>query len=102
MLRETLAKVTECLYVAVRPVYVPVAMAEVNVRHDKYTAAIQEPRYFGEFLGLKGPYIFKETLGNDDVETLVIKPNRHVGEIGLDQIRCRVMDGYIDTVVFDI
>jgi hypothetical protein len=102
MLCEALAEVTEILHVAVRPVYIPVTMAEVNVRHDKYTAVIQELRYFGEFLVLEGPYIFKKTLGNDDVEPLVTKPNRHVGEIGLDQIRRRVMYGYIDTMVFDI
>jgi hypothetical protein len=102
ILRETLAKVIESLHVAVRPVYISVAMAEVNIRHDKYTAVIQELRYFGEFLGLEGPYIFKKTLGNDDVEPLVIKPNWRVGEISLDQIRRRVMYGYIDTIVFDI
>ena len=77
-------------------------MAEVNIRHDKYTAVIQEPRYFGEFLGLEGPHIFKKTLGNDDVETLVSKPDRRLEEIGLDQIRRRVMYGYIDTIVLDI
>jgi hypothetical protein len=102
ILRETLAKVIESLHVAVRPVYTPVTMAEVNIRHDKYTAVIQELRYFGEFLGLESPHIFKKTLGNDDVETLVIKPNWRVGEISLDQIRRRVMYGYIDTIVFDI
>jgi hypothetical protein len=77
-------------------------MAEVNIRHDKYTAVIQELRYFGEFLGLEGPHIFKKTLGNDYVEPLVIKPNWRVDEVGLDQIRRRVMYGYIDAIVLDI
>ena len=102
MLRETLTKIIERLHVAVRPVYTPVTMAEVNIRHDKYTAVIQELRYFGEFLGLEGPHIFKETLGDNDVETLVIEPNWRVEEVSLDQIRRRVMYGYIDTIVLDI
>jgi len=102
MLRETLAKIIERLHVAVRPVYTPAAMVEVNIRHDEYTAAIQELRYFGEFLSLEDPHIFKNTLGDDDVETLVIKPNWRLEEVSLDQIRRRVMYGYIDAIVLDI
>ena len=96
MLRETLAKIIESLHVAVRLVYTPITMAEVNIRHDKYTAVIQELRYFSEFLGLEGPHIFKNTLGDDDVETLIIKPNWRLEEVSLDEIRRRVMYGYID------
>ena len=70
ILCETLAKIIESLHVAVRPVYTPVTMAEVNIRHDKYSAVIQNLLHFGEFLGLEGPHIFKKTLGNDDVERL--------------------------------
>ena len=77
-------------------------MAEVDIRHDKYTAVIQELRDFGEFLVLEGPHIFKETLGNDDVEALAIEPNWRIDEVGLDQIRRRVMYGYIDAMVLDI
>src|SRR6202044_2567581 len=67
MLREALAKITERLYVAVRPVYSLVTMAEVNIRRDKYTAVVQDVRYFGELLGLEGPCILKKPLGDDDV-----------------------------------
>jgi len=84
ILREIVAEIIESLHVAVRPVYTPVTMVEVNIRHDKYTAVIQELRYFGEFLGLEGPHIFKKTLGNDDVETLVTEPNWRVEEVSLD------------------
>ena len=102
ILRETLTKIIERLHVTVRPVYTPVTMAEVDIRHDKYTAVIQELRDFGEFLVLEGPHIFKETLGNNDVETLAIEPNWRVDEVSLDQIRRRVMYGYIDAIVLDI
>ena len=77
-------------------------MAEVNIRRDKYTVVIQELRYFGEFLGLEGPHVFEETLGDNDVEALVIEPDWRVEEVSLDQIRRRVMYGYIDTIVLDI
>jgi hypothetical protein len=102
ILRETLTKIIERLHVTVRPVYTPVTMAEVDIRHDKYTAVIQELRDFGKFLVLEGPHIFKETLGNNDVETLAIEPNWRVDEVSLDQIRRRVMYGYIDAIVLDI
>ena len=42
MLRETPPELVETLHVTVRPVYTPVAMAEVDIRHDKYAAVIQE------------------------------------------------------------
>ena len=102
VLRETLTKIIESLHVTVRPVYLPVTMAEVNIRHDKYTVVIQELRYFGEFLGLKVPHILKKTLGNNDVEALVIEPNWRLKEVSFNQIRRRVMYGYIDTIVLDI
>ena len=102
ILRETLAKIIERLHVAVRPVHTPATMAEVRIRYDKYTVVIQELGYFSEFLGLEGPHIFEKTLGDDDVETLAIEPNRRIDEVGLDQIRRWVMYGYIDTVVLDI
>jgi hypothetical protein len=102
VLRETLAKIIESLYVTVRPVYIPVAMVEVNVRHDKYTTAVQEPRYFSEFLGLKVSYILENALGKHDVEALITKPNWRLKEVSLNQIRRRVMYGYIYTVVLDI
>ena len=100
--RETLTKIIERLHVTVRPVYGPVTMAEVDIRHDKYTAVTQELRDFGEFLFLEGPHIFKETLGNNDVETLTIEPDWRVDEVSLDKIRRRVMYGYIDAIVLDI
>ena len=101
-LRETLAEIIESLHVAVRPVYTPATVAEVRIRYDKYAVVIQELRYFSEFLGLEDPHIFKNTLGNDDVETLLIKPNWRLEEVSLDQIRRRVMYGYIDAIVLDI
>ena len=102
ILCETLAEIIERLHVAVRPVYTPATVAEVRIRYDKYAVVIQELRYFSEFLGLEGPHIFKNTLGNDDVETLLIKPNWRLEEVSLDQIRRRVMYGYIDAIVLDI
>jgi len=102
VLPEALAKIIESLHITVRPVYIPVTMAEVNVRHDKYTAVVQEPRYFSEFLGLKVSHIFKDTLGKDDIKALIIKPDWRLEEVGFDQIWRRVMYGYIDTVVLNI
>ena len=100
--RETLAKIIEGLYVAVRLVYILITMVEVNVRHDKYTTVVQEPRYFGEFLSLKVSHVFKNALGEDDVKALIIKPDWRLKEVSLNQIWRGVMYGYIDTMVLNI
>jgi hypothetical protein len=102
ILREALAKIIERLHVAVGPVYTLATMAEVRIRYDKYTVIIQELGYFSEFLRLEGPHIFKNTLGNDDIKTLVIKPNWRLEEVSFDQVRRWVMYGYIDAIVLDI
>ena len=73
VLRETLTKIIERLYITVRCVYITVTMVEVNVRHNKYPAVVQEPRYFGEFLHLKVSHVFENALGEDNVEALINK-----------------------------
>src|SRR5690242_12793216 len=39
--RETLAEIIDRLHVAVRPVYVPVAMIEVDIRRDECAVVVQ-------------------------------------------------------------
>jgi hypothetical protein len=102
VLCETLAEIIQGLHVVVRPVNVPFAMIEVNVRHDKYAAHVQQLCYFGEFLSLKIAYVFENALGEDDVEALIIKLNWRLKKIGFNQIRRRVLYSYIDTIVLDI
>ena len=67
---ETLTEIIEGLHIAVRPVYLPVAMGEVDVRRNEYAATIKEIRYFCKFLGLKVSDVFKNSLGDDYVEAL--------------------------------
>jgi hypothetical protein len=102
ILREALAEIIERLHVAVRPIYILVVMAEIDIRYEKYAIVIQEPRYFGELLRLEVSHIFEDALGDDDVETLVIELNWSLEEVGLDQIRRRALYSYVDTVVLDI
>ena len=63
MLCEALAEIIEGLHIAVRPVYTPVAVIEVDIRYDEYAVVIQELRYFSEFLGLEVPHIFEKRPG---------------------------------------
>jgi hypothetical protein len=59
-------------------------------------------RYFGEFLSLEAPYIFKHTLGKNDIEMLIIKTYRRLEEVGFKQIRRWIMYGDVNTIIFDI
>jgi hypothetical protein len=99
VLRKALAEIIERLHVAVRKIYIRGPVAKVDVRHDKYTGVVQDPRYLSKFLGLEAPHIFKNALGDDDVEALITKPDRGLKEISLDQVRRRLVYGYVDTVV---
>ena len=102
MLSEILAKIIERLNIVVRPVYMPVPMAEVNVRHDKYAAVSQEPRYFGKYLRLEASCILKDALSDYNVEALITESNGRFNEVRLDQIRRRIMYGDVNTVILDI
>jgi hypothetical protein len=102
IMRETPLELVQTLHVTVRPVYEPDTMVEVDVRADKYTAVIQEPRYLREHPGLKVPHIFKNALGHDDVEALIGKRNRRLKKVGFNQVRRRAMYGYINTVILDV
>ena len=73
VLREAPAEFIEGLHIAVRPVHVPLAMIEVDIRHHEYAVIIQELRYFSELLRLEVPDIFENALGKYDVEPLVIE-----------------------------
>ena len=99
---ETLTEIIEGLHIAVRPVYLPVAMGEVDVRRNEYAATIKEIRYFCKFLGLKVSDVFKNSLGDDYVEALAVKPNWRLKKVSLDQIRPRVVYGYINAIILDI
>jgi hypothetical protein len=59
-------------------------------------------RYFRELLRLKASGIFEEALGQHDIESLVTKSDWILQQIGFKQIRCRDLDGYVNTVVFDV
>ena len=99
---ETLAKIFKRLYIAVRPVNVPVPVIEVNVRHDEYSIVVQEPCYVCKYLGLEVSHIFKNALGDSDVEALIIKFHRRFQEVSFGQIRRWVMYGYVNTIVPNI
>jgi len=90
------------LHVAIRKIYIRSPVAKVNVRHDKYTGAIQGPRYLSELLGLEASHILKDALGDNEVEALVTEPDRGFKEVSLNQVRRRVMYGYVDAVVLYI
>ena len=77
-------------------------MAKVDIRHDKYTAVVQDPRYFSEFFGLEASHILKDALSDDDVEALVIEPDRGFKKISLNKIRRRLVYGNVNTVVLYI
>lgn len=102
MLGQTGPEVTERLHITVRPVYVPPTMIEVNVRHNKYAVLGQDPRYFSELLRLESPHIFKNTLGYDDVEPLVVEGNGNFKEIRFEQVLPRTLYGDVNAVIFDI
>jgi hypothetical protein len=102
VLRKALPKIIEGLHVAIRKKYVRSPMAKVDIRHDKYTAVVQDPRYFSEFFGLEASRIFKDTLGDDDVEALIAKPDRRLKEIGFNKVQRGVMYGYVDAIVLYI
>jgi len=72
---------------------------KINVRYDESAILIQQPSYFGKFLGLEASSIFEKALREDDIESLFVEPDRRFEEVGFDQIRRRVVNGYIDTVV---
>ena len=64
----------------------------------KYAAVVQESRYIGEYLSLKSSHIFKDALGENDVEALITNPDRLLKEVGLEKIRRWVVYSYIDTM----
>lgn len=99
---EILTEIIEGLHIAVRPVYLLVPMGEVDVRRNEYTTTVKEIRYFRKFPGLKVSDIFKNSLGDDYVETLAVKPDWRLKKVSLDQIRPRVMYGYVNAIVLDI
>lgn len=74
-------EITECLYVAVRPVYVGAPVTEVNVRYDEHTAAVQELRDLSKFPGLEVSHVLEDSLGDDDVECLVTEFDRRFKEV---------------------
>ena len=73
MLREAPAEFIERLHITVRPVYIPLAMIEINVRHYEYAALIQELRYFSELLRLELSDIFENALSYYDIESFAIE-----------------------------
>ena len=102
MLRETFTEIIKRLHIAVRPVYVPVAMIKVNVRDDEGTVLVQELCYLGELFRLKVSDILENSLGNDNVEHFVTEPDRCFEKISFNQIWRRIMYSYINTIVLDI
>src|SRR6266478_373849 len=101
MLREAPAKFIERLHITIRPVYIPLAMIEVNIRHYEYAALIQKLRYFSELLELEVSDIFENALGYYDIESFAVELDGRFKEVGFNQIRRRVMYSYIYTMVFD-
>jgi len=100
--RQALTETVEGLYVVVGPVDILMAMPEVDVGCDKRTVWIEEAWYFGKLLGLEFSDILEKALSQDDIESLVIEPDRILEKIGLDEVRCRIMYGYVYAVVFYI
>src|SRR5215472_16074300 len=47
-------------------------------------------------------HIFKNALGDDDVEALIGKRDRRLKKVDFNQVRRRVMYGYVNTVILDI
>jgi hypothetical protein len=102
VVRQALPEITDGLNVVVWPVYTRVAMAEIYIRHDECAVLVQEPRYLGELLGLEVARILEETLGQDDVESLVAEPDGTFKKVTLHQIGRRLMYDYVDAMVLDI
>jgi len=48
---ETPPEIIESLDITVRPVYLPVPMAEVDIRYTEYAVIAQQIRYFYKFPG---------------------------------------------------
>src|ERR1700730_6948619 len=90
------------LDVAVGPVYLPLAMAEVHVRHNESAILVEEFLDFAELLGLELSDVLKNTLGQDDIELPVAKPDGDLKKVRLDQIRRWVVYGYINPVVMHV
>jgi hypothetical protein len=94
VVRQALPEIVDGLHVVVWPVYTRVAMAEVHIRHDECAVLIQELRYLGELLGLEVARILEETLGQNDVESLVAEPDGIFKKVTLYQIgrgSCMIM-----------
>jgi hypothetical protein len=70
------AEVAERLHVAVGSVQLPVSMPEVDIRRDECSTLVKQTRYLIELLLLELTDVFEDSLRDDDVERLVLEPDR--------------------------
>jgi hypothetical protein len=81
---QAIVKFIERLDVAVRPVYLLIAMVKINIRHDECAVVLQDSAYVIEFLTLVAPNIFKDALGQDNVKLFVATGDRGFKEVSLN------------------
>src|SRR5215831_10651074 len=92
-------EVSERLNIAVRVVHHRVSVGIIPVRDDEGTARPEDRGNLGEFLGLDFRHILEEPLGDDDVERPVGELDGGPDDVGLDQVRSRLLDGNVNTVI---
>lgn len=74
-------------------------MIEVDVRNHEFAAILQKPFNFGEFMRLMASYVFKDALGQNDVEPLTSEYYGCFDKVRLKEVGRGIMDRDVDAVI---
>jgi len=101
-LPQAAVKNAERLHIVIWPIDVSVPVIEVDVCHHKSTAFFQKLSDLRQLLLLCGAYVLKYALRYDDVKAFAMKPDGVLDKVRFNKIRCRLLNGYIDSVIMNV
>jgi len=92
----------ERLNIVIWPIHIFIAVIKIDVGYDERALFLEDFRNLGEFLGLKIPDVFTNSLSDNDVELFLAEFDWGVEEVRLNQVLVRAVYGDINAMIMNV